>query len=136
MPRDHEPEGDGAGAAPLPTLPGRDPADEDAFVDQWRRAEAPDQDDLLDVVIAAVEAKRPGLAARLVGLLEPDPEAPTHPAVARAQRAAAMLLRDGGVAAVAAFAAELEVLRSPMFRRASQRMRRGSAPRDPRRGRR
>ena len=136
MPRDDDAAGAGAGPGPLPALPGRDPADEDAFVDRWRCAEAPDQDDLLDVVIAAVEAKRPGLAARLVGLLELDPEAPTHPAVARAQRAAAMLLREGGVAAVAAIAAELEVLRSPMFRRAARRMRRGGAPRDPRRGRR
>ncbi len=131
------PAGPGPGVAELPA---RDPASEDDFVARWRSApDGSDGDDggeLLALVIAAVEAKRPTLAARLVGLLELDEGDELHPAVLRAQRAASLLLRAGGEAAITAFTQEIEGLRSPMFRRAHRRLRRGGVPRDPRRGRR
>jgi hypothetical protein len=117
--------------------PARDPASEDDFVARWRSAsEGDDGGELLALVIAAVEAKRPTLAARLVGLLELDEGDDLHPAVLRAQRAASLLLRAGGEAAITAFTQEIEGLRSPMFSRAHRRLRRGGLPRDPRRGRR
>ncbi len=127
-----------AGPGPsVAELPARDPASEDDFVARWRSAsDGDDGGELLALVIAAVEAKRPTLAARLVGLLELEEGDDLHPAVLRAQRAASLLLRAGGEAAITAFTQEIEGLRSPMFSRAHRRLRRGGVPRDPRRGRR
>lgn len=136
----------GAMAGLAEQLPERTPAAEDAFVARWRGGPAPaggvsdgaedPQAQLLGLVIAAVEQRRPTLAARLVGLLEINDGDDLHPAVRRAQQAAALLLRAGGPAAEQAFTEEVEGLRSPMVLRALRRLRRGGSPRDPRRGRR
>ncbi len=76
---------------PAPTaLPSRERADEDAFVAAWRAADPPEG---LDAVVeAAIDARRPMLAARLVGLLPPAED--EEPAVRRARAAAGMLLRS------------------------------------------
>lgn len=70
-------------------LPPRDRGAEDAFVAAWSAAEA--LDGLDAVVEAALEARRPMLAARLCGLL-PE-EAAEDPALQRAFAAARLLLR-------------------------------------------
>lgn len=78
-------------SAPPTVLPSRERPDEESFVAAWRDAVDPTGLEL--VVEQAIEARRPMLAARLVGLL---PEAEDEdPAVQRARRAARMLLRSG-----------------------------------------
>lgn len=73
-------------------LPGRGRLEEDRFVARWRVASDDDAALLADLVSAAVEARRPMLAARLVGLLDPDAGA-DDPALRRARSAARLLLR-------------------------------------------
>jgi len=73
-------------------LPARDRLSEDRFVAAWRLASEDDGPLLVDLVTAAVDARRPMLAARLVGLLGDD-EAAEEPAVVRARAAARLLLR-------------------------------------------
>lgn len=78
---------------PPHTLPTRDRLDEDRFVAAWRDSREPDAAVLSDLVSAAIEARRPLLAARLVGLLEVDPTG--EPAdISRARRAAGLLLQQ------------------------------------------
>jgi len=71
-------------------LPGVDPADEDAFIRKWM--DSSDLDGLVSAISDAVEARRPQLAARLVGLLDDSFEIEPGSPLARAQRAAQFLL--------------------------------------------
>ena len=106
---------------PKPTrLPPREPASEDAFVAGWREQNV-DEDELLEVIVHVIEAGRPQLGARLVGLLTPRPDEP--PAVARARAAARLLLREGGVEAEQALAEELTPLRGLLVHRSRARHR-------------
>ena len=73
-------------------LPSRDRLAEDEFVAAWRSGSDEDAELLLDLVTAAVDARRPMLAARLVGLLDDDVGG-DDPAVVRARAAGRMLLR-------------------------------------------
>ena len=76
----------------LAVLPSRDRLDEDRFVAAWRAAADSDGDLLVDMVNAAVDGRRPMLAARLVGLLD-EADGAEDPAVQRARSAARLLLR-------------------------------------------
>ena len=76
----------------LAVLPSRDRLQEDRFVAAWRLAADEEGALLVNMVTAAVEARRPMLAARLVGLLDDGDEA-GGPAVQRARSAARLLLR-------------------------------------------
>ena len=76
----------------LAVLPSRDRLDEDRFVAAWRVAADSDAGLLVDMVTAAVDDRRPMLAARLVGLLEPG-DGTEDPAIQRARAAARLLLR-------------------------------------------
>ena len=71
-------------------LPDRSKEAEDAYLIGWQSSE--DTDGLLEAITAAVEARRPQLAARLVGLLDQHIEVPTGSPVARARQAAALLM--------------------------------------------
>jgi hypothetical protein len=70
-------------------LPDRSPAAEDAFV---AAREGGDVEDLVGAVTLAIEACRPRLAARLVGLLDGRVEIPPGSALERARRAASLVL--------------------------------------------
>jgi len=76
----------------LSVLPSRDRLEEDRFVAAWRLAADDEGELLVDMVTAAVDARRPMLAARLVGLLD-DEDGTDEPAVRRARAAARLLLR-------------------------------------------
>lgn len=71
-------------------LPSPDRAAEDACVAAW--ADSDDVDGLVAVITASLAARRPQLAARLVGLLGDRVEIPAGSPLARAQAAARMLL--------------------------------------------
>ena len=71
-------------------LPERSSEAEDAFLDEWRASE--DTEGLIAAITAAVEGRRPQLAARLVGLLDAHTDVPDDEAIARARRAAALLM--------------------------------------------
>ncbi|MCB9779369.1 MAG: hypothetical protein H6742_12455 [Alphaproteobacteria bacterium] len=73
-----------------PTLPPPERAAEDEFVQAQARRD--DVDALVALITAAVDGKRPQLAARLVGLLDGRVEIEAGSALARAQSAARMLL--------------------------------------------
>ena len=78
---------------PEPTprpLPALDPADEDAFVTTL--AERDDLDAMVAAITAAMRARRPRLAARLVGLLDDRVQIEPGSPLERARRAASMLL--------------------------------------------
>ncbi len=106
----------------MPELPPRDPAAEDAWIQGLADA-SPEA--LIAAVRAAVEARRPVLAARVVGLLDPDAAA-DDPAVARARRAAELLCLPGAdhVAARAELDEVLALLRARRMRRIKARHRR------------
>jgi hypothetical protein len=72
------------------SLPERNRAAEEAYVEAWRQRE--ELEELADCVSAALEAGRPQLASRLVGLLEGQAEIPPGSALERAQRVARLLL--------------------------------------------
>lgn len=73
-----------------PSLPHSGRAAEDAFV---LALQDQDEDELIaGLVSAALQARRPQLAARLVGLLEGRVEIPVGSALDRARRAAGFLL--------------------------------------------
>lgn len=76
----------------LTVLPSRDRLDEDRYVAAWRVAVDERAAVLIDRVTEAVDARRPMLAARLVGLLDDD-DAADAPHIARARSAARLLLR-------------------------------------------
>lgn len=73
------------------TLPPPDVDAEDDFVARWRD-EAGSVGELVDAISAALAARRPHLAARLVGLLDDDVELPDPAPLVRARAAARMLL--------------------------------------------
>ena len=74
-------------------LPSRDRLAEDRFVAAWRLA-ADDEAELLgELVSAAVDVRRPMLAARLVGLLADDVST-DDPVIQRARSAARLLLKN------------------------------------------
>ncbi len=87
-------------------LPGRDPRAEDDCVARW--SSDPDIDGLIDVIDEAMKARRPRLAARLVGLLDEDVDAERGSPIARARNAARMLLHHGGDDAPDAYFSALE----------------------------
>jgi len=71
-------------------LPEPDPRAEDAFVQSWM--ESKDLEGLIDAVTVALDARRPLLAARLVGLLEGRVDFEPGSDLERASRAAQFLL--------------------------------------------
>jgi hypothetical protein len=73
-------------------LPGRAPRAEDAYVAAWRSND--DTDGLIEVITTAIDARRPKLAARLVGLLDDHIDIEPGSPVARAQAAARMFLMN------------------------------------------
>lgn len=73
-------------------LPSRDRLAEERFVAAWRLTSDEEATLLIDMVNAAVEARRPMLAARLVGLVA-DELAGDDPSIQRARSAARLLLR-------------------------------------------
>lgn len=73
-----------------PALPAPGRAAEDAFIAALH--EHDDVDELASLVSAALQARRPQLAARLVGLLDGRVEIPPGSALDRARRAASLLL--------------------------------------------
>ncbi len=76
----------------LNELPSRDRLEEDRYVAAWRDA-ADDRTPLLvERVSEAIDARRPMLAARLVGLIDED-VASGEPHIARARSAARLLIR-------------------------------------------
>jgi hypothetical protein len=93
-----------------------DPAGESAWIEQ---IVAEGQDTITDAVAEAMDGRRPRLAARLLAYLDEDSDEPE--VVARARRAASMLLLPGG----SAFEAEqeLELAWALFRRRARQRVR-------------
>jgi hypothetical protein len=76
----------------LTVLPSRDRLEEDRYVAAWRDAEELHVGVLVDRVTDAIDARRPMLAARLVGLLDDDVAA-DDPNIARARSAARLLMR-------------------------------------------
>ena len=77
-----------------PDLPPRGAAEEDAFV--WGLLEDAPNDDIAALVGDALEAGRPQLAARLVGLLSEDME---DPDLDRARAAARLVVQGAGTPA-------------------------------------
>ena len=71
-------------------LPERTPEAEDRYLKRWQDSD--DTDGLIASITASVEAKRPQLAARLVGLLDEHVEVDPRSPVARARRAAKLLM--------------------------------------------
>jgi len=75
-------------------LPERVEGSEDEFVG-WC-GQSLDTDDLIEVISAAMDARRPRLAARLVGLLDEHVEIEPGTALDRARRAARLVLTRKG----------------------------------------
>jgi hypothetical protein len=71
-------------------LPGRTADDEDGYVRAW--SDSDDTDGLIAAIEAAVDARRPMLAARLVQLLDEHVEIEPGSALERASRAARLIL--------------------------------------------
>jgi hypothetical protein len=108
-------------------LPNRTSEAEDTFVAQMGGAP---NTEIIDCAVLAVDAARPVLAARLVGLLPPDVDFDEHPQLARAQRAAKLVLlapvdRRGPV--IAAFEVALSAMKGRHMHRAKARLRRVAA---------
>jgi hypothetical protein len=109
-------------------LPGRDSGEED----RWVQAQGSVEPELLEALVrAALEAGRPRLAGRLVGLLPPDWGEDEE--LARASRAAGLILLEPA-AQVDVFAEELRVLfenrRRQRMRNAKRRSRKRVTPKD------
>lgn len=105
-------------------LPDRSEEAEDAFVAQ--HAGADDVDALVDAISAAMDARRPRLAARLVGLLDGRVEIPPGSALARALAAAQWMLHERPTPAERSWSALEEAwaeARHQRVRRALRRMR-------------
>ncbi len=77
---------------PDSALPAPEADAEDAWVAAWTRADDPAG--LLDAINAAMDARRPQLGARLVGLLGDQVQVEPGSALARAQQAARLLLHQ------------------------------------------
>ena len=77
---------------PSHELPPRVDVDEDRFIAGW--SASGDVDGLMEVIGAAMEARRPRLAARLVQLLPDHMVIEPGSAIERAQRAARLLVVD------------------------------------------
>ena len=75
----------------MDTLPARTEEAEDAFVRAWGASD--DTDGLIEVTELAMTARRPMLAARLVGLLAEHVEIEPGSALDRAQQAARFILQ-------------------------------------------
>lgn len=73
-------------------LPERTEEAEDALVQEWRASD--DSEGLIALISTAIDARRPRLAARLVGLLGDHVEIEPGSALARAQQAARLFLLD------------------------------------------
>jgi hypothetical protein len=104
-------------------LPGRGRTEEDTFVARW--SEVSDPEALLELIEEAMGARRPQLAARLVGLLPDEADAGDHEVVA-ARRAARLLLLDPHETPERAWSAledAWEALRKRRMRRIKERMR-------------
>ena len=71
-------------------LPGPGKASEDECIQKWMDSD--DIDGLIDIINQAMEARRPQLAARLVGLLDDAVEVEPGSPLARAQKAAQFYL--------------------------------------------
>ena len=71
-------------------LPGRSSAEEDAYVASFAGADAPS--DLIEAVSAAMDSRRPRLAARLVNLLDAHVEIEPDSLLDRARSAAQLFL--------------------------------------------
>ncbi len=72
------------------TFPPPHDEDEEAFVLWW--AGRDDRDGLVEVIAQALAERRPRLAARLVALLEDEDDAGPGSPIARARRAASLLV--------------------------------------------
>lgn len=117
----------------MAVLPPRSAEEEDAFVASFRdgpahsSAEVDSTDALIDAVTAAMNDRRPMLAARLVQLLDEQVEIPEGTALHRAARAARMLIFEGADAKPKNWSALEEAwaaARNDHYRRVKKRMRR------------
>lgn len=117
----------------MEALPPRDREAEDAYVAKWRDLDQPEQ--LMDVISAAIDARRPQLAARLVGLLGEQIDVPPDSPIAHAQKAARLLmLPDNEPAVFSELQSAWLLARKTRMRRIKRRMRGNpTRPRSPRR---
>ena len=109
-------------------LPERTTDAEDAFVRRWGASD--DTDGLIAVTEAAMAARRPMLAARLVGLLEDHVEIEPGSPLDRARRAARMMLQRKPTPednSWSEFEDAWKAARKAKMRRVRQRMRRALA---------
>lgn len=112
------------------TLPPPRPVDEDRWLESMVDC---DSSMLVNLAKQALETKRVRLAGRLACLLEPETLL-DHPDLQRAQRAALMLLHEGGLK-TQVMPEELETLRrrrKQRMARSKRRQRRSVNPKDPR----
>lgn len=106
-------------------LPERNKQSEDTFLAQWRDSD--DTDGLIEVITAAIESRRPQLAARLVGLLGEHIEVETGSPIDQARRAARMLMLPSAKAEVfVELQAAWILARRMRMRRIKRRMRGGT----------
>lgn len=118
-------------------LPKRNQADEDAFLNQWRKSD--DTDGLISAITESIEQKRPQLAARLVCLLDDHVEFEAGSALSRARHAGRMMmLKQPEPEAFEVLETNWAVARRMRIRRITRRMRaqksvRGRTPRNTRR---
>ena len=103
-------------------LPGPDKASEDAWVEQWMAVE--DLDGLISAITDAMDARRPQLAARLVGLLDESMDIEPGSALERARNAAKFfLIQPQKVAYFQAFEEAWVEARRIKIRKVKERMR-------------
>ena len=105
-------------------LPPTSTSDEDGFLEGLGDAEL---DELVALVQAAMDARRPGLAARIVNLVpEEDVDIDSRPAIIRARRAAGLMLMapvDKRGPVIAELEAAVAELQTRWMARARQRQR-------------
>ena len=112
-------------------LPGPDRTSETAFIQEWMDSD--DVDGLIEVISEAIAAKRPQLAARLVGLLDDAVEVEPGSALERAQNAARFfLLKPQAAPNLDAFEAAWAEARRKRIRKIKTRMRNRLMGRPPR----
>lgn len=112
-------------------LPGPNPASETAFIQNWMNSD--DIDGLVLVITEAITAKRPQLAARLVGLLDDAVEIEPGSALERAKNAARFfLLKPKETEHLDAFEAAWAEARRKRIRKIKTRMRNRLMGRPPR----